>query len=90
MQEETNGKNKAPVKDIHDENRTQGRKGFNKILQYNSGINILVEEQEPRKIGVENDQTKSHMSRLSDNKWSLLGVMVLIVAVLYPFKIFSE
>merc|ERR1719445_616567 len=36
-------------------------------------------EEEPRKKGVENNTTKSHISRLSDNKWSLLGVMVLIV-----------
>ena len=42
------------------------------------------------KKGVENNNSKSHISRLSNNKWSLLGVMVLIVAALYPFKIFYD
>ena len=51
---------------------------------------MIILEEEPRKKGVENNATKSHISRLSDNKWSLLGVMVLIVAVLYPFKMFYE
>ena len=56
-------------------------------LQYLIQELILVEEQEPRKKGAE---TKSHISPLSHNKWSLLGVIVLIVAVLYPFKMFYE
>ena len=90
MQEETNGKNKAPVQDIDYENKTQGTNDlFSKdlYLQYLIQELILVEEQEPRKKGAE---TKSHISPLSHNKWSLLGVIVLIVAVLYPFKMFYE
>ena len=51
---------------------------------------ISVEEQGAMKKGVENNNSKSHISRLSNNKWSLLGVMVLIVAALYPFKIFYD
>ena len=91
MQEETNGKNKAPAKDNYYENRTEGKRIFSKILVSSVKFKyILVEEQEPREKGVENTASKSHISRLSDNRWSLLGVMALIVAVLYPFKIFYE
>ena len=88
MQEETNGKNKAPAKDFYSENRSLGNEF--KVLIFRIISVIILEEEEPRKKGVENSGTKSHRSRLSDNKWSLLGVMVLIVAVLYPFKIFYE
>ena len=90
MQEETNGKNNAQAKDINNETSTLGIQIiWYDIFSYIQAI-ILVEEQEPRKKAEENNNTKSHISTLSNNKWSLLGVMVLIVAVLYPFKIFYD
>ena len=56
------------------------------------GIEAFISSSEESLLfAVEKDKRTRHVTTIKENKWkSLLGFMAMIVAVLYPFKMFYE